>query len=66
VPVYLFVGRNDVNAMYTIVEDYYNFLKAPHKELIWLNGGHGLDGSNLGQFVDVMVNRVKAETYPNP
>jgi pimeloyl-ACP methyl ester carboxylesterase len=66
VPVYLFVGRNDVNAMYTIVEEYYNVLEAPHKELIWLNGGHGLDGSNLGQFVDVMVNRVKAETYPNP
>jgi pimeloyl-ACP methyl ester carboxylesterase len=65
VPVYLFAGRNDVNAMYTIVEEYYNTLEAPRKELTWLEGGHGLDGSNLGQFVDVMVNKVKAETYPN-
>jgi pimeloyl-ACP methyl ester carboxylesterase len=64
VPVYIFVGRNDVNAMYSIVEQYYDVLEAPSKELIWLEGGHGLDGSNLGQFVDVMVNKVLAETYP--
>jgi pimeloyl-ACP methyl ester carboxylesterase len=63
VPVYLFAGRNDVNAMYTIVEEYYNVLEAPHKELIWLEGGHGLDGNNLHQFVDVMVNKVLAETH---
>jgi pimeloyl-ACP methyl ester carboxylesterase len=65
VPVYFFAGRNDVNAMYTIVEEYYNMLEAPHKELIWLQGGHGLDGSNIGQFTDVMINKVKADTYPN-
>jgi pimeloyl-ACP methyl ester carboxylesterase len=64
VPVYFFAGRNDVNAMYTIVEEYYNVLKAPHKELIWLEGGHGLGGDNLHQFVDVMINQVLAETYP--
>ena len=64
VPVYLFAGRNDVNAMYTIVEEYYNVLKAPRKELIWLEGGHGLGGDNLHQFVDVMLNKVLVETYP--
>lgn len=64
VPVYLFAGRNDVNAMSSIVEGYYNILEAPQKELIWLDGGHGLDGRNVGQFMDVMVNKVKAETYP--
>jgi pimeloyl-ACP methyl ester carboxylesterase len=63
VPVYIFAGRNDVNAMSSLVEEYVNLLEAPHKELIWLNGGHGLDGSNLGQFVDVMVNIVLPETY---
>jgi pimeloyl-ACP methyl ester carboxylesterase len=65
VPVYIFAGRNDVNAMSSLVEEYFNLLEAPHKELIWLNGGHGLDGSNLGQFVDVMVNKVLVETYPS-
>lgn len=64
VPVYIFAGRNDVNAMYTIVEEYVRLLEAPHKELIWLEGGHGLGGNNLHQFVDVMVNQVLVETNP--
>ncbi|RPJ27498.1 MAG: alpha/beta hydrolase [Chloroflexi bacterium] len=63
-PVYIFAGRDDVNAMSSIVEGYYNVLEAPHKELIWLEGGHGLGGDNLHQFVDVMLNKVLAETYP--
>lgn len=64
VPVYFFAGRNDVNAMYTIVEEYYHLLDAPRKQLIWLEGGHGLNGDNVHQFVDVMVNKVLAETHP--
>ena len=64
VPVYIFAGRNDVNAMSSIVERYYNVLKAPHKELIWFEAGHGLGAENMDQFVDVMVNKVLAETYP--
>ena len=58
VPVYIFVGRDDVNAMSSLVEEYFEILEAPHKHLIWLEGGHGLDGSTLSQFVDVMVNQV--------
>jgi pimeloyl-ACP methyl ester carboxylesterase len=64
VPVYIFAGRDDVNAMSSLVESYYSQLKAPRKTLIWLDGGHGLDGENLGQFVDVMIGKVLAETYP--
>ncbi len=64
VPVYLLVGRHDVNAMSSLVERYYSVLQAPRKELIWLEAGHGLNGENLGQFVDVMVNKVLPETYP--
>ncbi len=29
-----------------------------------MEGGHGLGDENVGQFVDVMVNQVLAETYP--
>jgi pimeloyl-ACP methyl ester carboxylesterase len=64
VPIYIFAGRDDVNAMSSLVEEYFNLLEAPRKELIWLEGGHGLDGSNVHQFVDVMVNQVLVETYP--
>jgi pimeloyl-ACP methyl ester carboxylesterase len=58
VPVYLFAGRDDVNAMSSLVEEYYNILQAPHKQLIWLEGGHGLSDENLAQFVDVMTHTV--------
>lgn len=66
VPVYLFAGKDDVNAMSSLVEGYYEKLEAPKKKLIWLNGGHGLGGENIDQFVDVMVNEVLAETYSRP
>jgi pimeloyl-ACP methyl ester carboxylesterase len=62
VPVYFFVGRNDVNAMASLVEDYYKKLSAPHKELIWLEGGHGLGSADPSQFLDVMVNRVRNQS----
>lgn len=61
VPVYIFAGRNDVNAMSSLVEDYFDILQAPRKQLIWLEGGHGLGSDNLAQFVDVMTNTVLAE-----
>jgi pimeloyl-ACP methyl ester carboxylesterase len=63
VPVYFFVGRSDVNAMASLAEHYYDVLQAPRKQLIWLDGGHGLDASNQGKFVDVMLNTVLPETY---
>ena len=58
-PVYFFVGRDDVNAMASLVEDYEATLSAPQKRLIWLQGGHGLTGATRGQFVDVMVKDVR-------
>lgn len=66
VPVYFFVGRNDVNAMASLVEGYYNILQAPHKELIWFeNAGHGLNDASMNQFVDAMVNIVLAQNQTN-
>ena len=62
VPVYFFVGRDDVNAMASLVEDYYQRLSAPHKQLIWLDGGHGLGSADPRQFIDVMVTQVRSHT----
>jgi pimeloyl-ACP methyl ester carboxylesterase len=61
VPVYFLVGRNDVNAMASLVDRYYRVLQAPHKELIWLEGGHG---ATPEQIRDVLVNKVLDQTYP--
>jgi pimeloyl-ACP methyl ester carboxylesterase len=57
VPVYFLVGKNDINAVASLVERYYGVLDAPHKELIWVEGGHG---ATPEQIADVMVYRVLA------
>lgn len=61
VPMYFLVGRRDVNAVAALVEDYYNLLQAPYKELIWLDSGHGADTADI---LDVMVNRVLVKSPP--
>jgi hypothetical protein len=53
--VYFLVGRQDINAMAPLVEGYYNILQAPHKELIWLDSGHGAGSDDL---LETMVNHV--------
>ncbi len=60
-PVYFLVGRQDINAMAPLVEGYYNMLQAPHKELIWLDSGHGAGPEDL---LDALVNRVLPQTQP--
>jgi pimeloyl-ACP methyl ester carboxylesterase len=62
VPVYLLVGRADVNAMASLAEHYYTALQAPHKELIWFKSGHSFTDADTAQFVDVMINHVLAQT----
>ncbi len=61
VPAYFLVGEKDVNAVASIVERYYNGLEAPHKELIWLESGHG---AGAQEYLDVMVNHVLAHSPP--
>jgi pimeloyl-ACP methyl ester carboxylesterase len=60
-PVYFLVGHEDVNAMASLVERYYNGLQAPHKELIWLASGHGATPEEL---TDALINKVLAQTQP--
>ena len=61
VPMYFLVGRRDINAVAALVEDYYNLLQAPYKELIWLDSGHGADTADI---LDVMVNRALVKSPP--
>lgn len=65
VPAYFIVGRYDVNAMTSLVEEYFDALDAPSKEMIWFEeSGHTPLYEEPARFVDVMVNRVMAETLP--
>lgn len=63
VPVYFLIGRHDVNAPPALIEEYYEMLDAPHKELIWFeHSGHAPWTSEPQKFVEVLVNRVMAQT----
>ena len=63
VPVYFVQGRWDVNAMSSLVEEYFDLLDAPHKELIWFeDSAHTPLWDEPKHFVDVMVNTVLAQT----
>lgn len=66
VPVYFLLGRHDVNAPPVLAEDYLELLDAPHKELIWFErSGHNPWVTEPAAFVDVIANKVVADTYPN-
>jgi pimeloyl-ACP methyl ester carboxylesterase len=59
VPVYFLTGRHDVNAPPALIEEYYELLDAPHKELIWFeHSGHSPWVSEPDKFIDVVVNNV--------
>ena len=49
-----------------LAEEYFELLNAPHKELIWFErSGHNPWVTESSAFVDAVVNKVLAETYPN-
>lgn len=63
-PVYMILGRHDMNNPLQIPEEYFNILQAPHKELfIFEKSGHGMIWEEPEKFVDVLVNTVLAQTY---
>ena len=41
VPIYFLTGHNDYDTPFPLIEEYYNILNAPTKELIWFeNSSH--------------------------
>ncbi|WP_422485623.1 alpha/beta fold hydrolase [Gudongella sp. DL1XJH-153] len=56
VPIYFFLGRHDINAPLSLVEDYVNILDAPHKEIVWFeNSGHNPWINESDRFVEELL-----------
>lgn len=63
-PVYIVLGRHDMNNPYQIPEEYFNLLEAPSKQLIFFeNSGHGMIWEEASLFHSLMVETVLPETY---
>ncbi|PKO10099.1 MAG: alpha/beta hydrolase [Chloroflexi bacterium HGW-Chloroflexi-2] len=63
-PVYMVLGRNDMNNPSQIPEDYFNQIDAPSKQLIFFeDSGHGMIWEEAAKFHDLMINVVQSEPY---
>jgi proline iminopeptidase len=63
-PVYMILGRYDINGTYWLAEEYFNTLQAPHKRLyIFEDSGHGMIWEEAEKYHDIMINTVLSETY---
>lgn len=59
VPVYFLEGRHDINAPTSLVEEYYQMLQAPEKQLIWFeHSGHSPWRNERERFVNTIVDLV--------
>lgn len=63
-PVYMVLGRRDMNNPPQIPEDYFKLIEAPSKQLIFFeDSGHGMIWEEAAKFDDWMINVVLSDTY---
>ena len=64
VPVYFLLGRHDLNAPGSLVEEYVEILEAPDKEIVWFDhSGHNPWMNERDQFVDEVRVRFAANSF---
>jgi pimeloyl-ACP methyl ester carboxylesterase len=62
-PVYLILGRHDMNNPSRIPEEYFDLLTAPSKQLYFFeSSGHGMIWEEAGLFHEILINTVLPET----
>ncbi len=60
VPVYFFLGRHDVNAPTSLVEEYFAVLDAPEKEIVWFeHSGHSPWINESSRFIEEICAKAK-------
>lgn len=65
IPMYFVGSTHDLRTPYTLLEEYFNVLEAPKKELIWFeNSSHNPEFQEYEKFAELM-RRVQKETLNN-
>ncbi len=65
VPVYFLTGRHDYNTPFELVEEYFEVLEAPHKEIVWFE--HSAHSPNLEEperYQAVLIDEILPATHP--
>lgn len=63
-PVYMILGRHDMNNPSQPLEEYFSLLQAPRKQLFFFEkSGHGMIWEERDLYHDIMINTVLPETY---
>jgi len=63
VPIYFFTGRHDMDTPSSLVEEYYNILSTPTKEMIWFeNSSHFPFYEEPEKFNDLLIDRFSKHT----
>jgi pimeloyl-ACP methyl ester carboxylesterase len=61
VPYFIFDGVHDNNTPASLVQDYFDAIKAPHKELIWFeHSGHNPMGDESEKFKTLLRGKLSA------
>ncbi len=61
VPVFFFAGRHDYNTPFELVEEYFELLEAPSKELVWFeNSAHSPNLEEPERYQSVLIERVSS------
>ncbi len=56
IPIYFVAGRHDFNTPSSLVKDYFNIIKAPHKEFFWFEeSAHDPHFEEVEKFYDILL-----------
>jgi pimeloyl-ACP methyl ester carboxylesterase len=59
VPVFFFAGRHDYNTPFELVEEYFEALSAPHKEMVWFeNSAHSPNVEEPDRYQELMFEKL--------
>jgi pimeloyl-ACP methyl ester carboxylesterase len=64
VPAYFFTGRYDYNTPSELTQEYFDVLKAPHKEMVWFeDSAHFMNVSDSTRYQSVLIDKVLKNGY---
>jgi pimeloyl-ACP methyl ester carboxylesterase len=63
IPIYYLIGKMDYTTPFELVQEYFDFIQAPYKEIIWFEkSSHSPIFEEPEKFNDILINKILKET----